>query len=188
MIYASLALTRLVEQFYLAGAKWTEDREPVATNNIGEASFRTDLRSTKQHHSTMRLILFATFCLLHFVGSAQRIENSSRSTTGYINADGRIENSSRSTVGYINKDGRIENSSRSTIGYINADGRIENSSRSTVGYVNKDGRVENSSRSTIGYVNKDGRVENSSRSTIGYANDVPATWAAVFFFFFTFEK
>jgi hypothetical protein len=67
------------------------------------------------------------------------------------------------------------------------DGRIENSSRSTVGYVNSDGRVENSSRSTIGYVNEDGRVENASRSAIGYAAGIPREWAAVFYFFFTFE-
>ncbi len=135
----------------------------------------------------MRLVLFSLCCLLTLIGSAQRIENASRSTTGYINADGRIENASRSTVGYINSNGRIENASRSTIGYISYNGRIENSSRSTVGYVNKDGRVENSSRSTIGYVNSDGRVENSSRSTIGYAAGVPREWAAVFYFFFSFE-
>lgn len=67
--------------------------------------------------------------LLVFVGialatHAQRIENSSRSTIGYLNADGRIEQF-RSTAGYIRQSGSgwtIENSSRSTIGYINARG------------------------------------------------------------------
>ena len=51
--------------------------------------------------------------------SGQSIENASRSTIGYLNADGSIENASRSTAGYINPSGSgwtIENSSRSTIG------------------------------------------------------------------------
>ncbi|MBL0127716.1 MAG: hypothetical protein IPP83_09690 [Flavobacteriales bacterium] len=55
----------------------------------------------------MRLLLLASFFLFTFTSNAQRIENASRSTTGYINPDGRIENSSRSTVGYINKDGSL---------------------------------------------------------------------------------
>ena len=48
------------------------------------------------------------------------IENSSRSTVGYMQRSGdtwRVENSSRSTVGYIDKNGRVEDGSRSTLGY-----------------------------------------------------------------------
>lgn len=133
---------------------------------------------------------------LAFGVSAQSIENASRSTIGYLGADGRIEDSSRSTVGYIQERGAdwtIENASRSTIGYINARAEgeytIENSSRSTMGYLSRSGdnwRVENSSRSTIGYIGRDGRVENSSRSTLGYARDIPPAWVAVHFFFFRF--
>lgn len=82
-----------------------------------------------------KIIFLALASLLLLSGMevrAQRIENSSRSTIAYIQADGRIENSSRSTIGYFNGD-RVENSSRSTIGYVH-DGRVENASRSTIGY------------------------------------------------------
>lgn len=60
--------------------------------------------------------LAALFLLNGIEARAQRIENSSRSTIAYIQADGRIENRSRSTIGYVH-DGRVENASRSTIGY-----------------------------------------------------------------------
>src|SRR6185312_15245633 len=75
------------------------------------------------------LITTVTSCL-----NAQTIENSSHSTTGYINSDGTIENSSHSTVGYVRNDGTIENSSHSTIGYVRNDGTVENESHSTIGY------------------------------------------------------
>ena len=78
------------------------------------------------------LALASLFLLNGIEARAQRIENSSRSTIAYIQADGRIENSSRSTIGYFNGE-RVENRSRSTIGYVH-DGRVENASRSTIGY------------------------------------------------------
>ena len=59
------------------------------------------------------LALASLFLLNGIEARAQRIENSSRSTIAYIQADGRIENSSRSTIGYFNGE-RVENRSRST--------------------------------------------------------------------------
>ena len=103
--------------------------------------------------------------------SAQAVEDSSRSTIGYIGSDGTVESKSRSTIGYFRPNGAVENSSRSTIGYIRKDGSVENASRSTIGYIRDNGTVENASRSTIGYV-RSGVVENSSRSTIGYAKGI----------------
>lgn len=50
-----------------------------------------------------KIIFLALASLLLLSGMevrAQRIENSSRSTIAYIQADGRIENSFRSTIGY----------------------------------------------------------------------------------------
>jgi hypothetical protein len=117
----------------------------------------------------MKKILAIAFLGLGLGLTAQTIESSSHSTTGYVKSDGTIENSSHSTKGYIKNDGTIENSSHSTIGYIKSDGTIENSSHSTVGYVKKDGTVEN-----------------SSHSTIGHADGVKREWAAVVFFFFKF--
>ena len=67
-----------------------------------------------------RLIALLAGCVLLFAAqyqaSAQRVENSSHSTLGYIISDGRVENSSHSTVGYVSN-GRVENSSHSTLGY-----------------------------------------------------------------------
>ena len=65
-----------------------------------------------------KLHLLAIALMVTCVAGAQSIENSSHSTTGYINSDGTIENSSHSTAGYITSSGEIENSSHSTIGYI----------------------------------------------------------------------
>jgi len=151
------------------------------------ALFYLALRKHSVKKNAMKKLFLIALLSASFAIQAQTIESSSRSTTGYIKADGTIENSSRSTVGYIKSDGTIENRSRSTIGYIKSDGTIENSSRSTVGYVKKDGTVENSSRSTIGYIKDDGTVENSSRSTIGYAKGIKKEWAAVTYFFFKFD-
>ena len=107
-------------------------------------------------------------------------------TLGFVSAQ-KIQNSSYSTVGYIKSDGTIQNSSYSTIGYIKSNGTIQNSSYSTVGYVRSDGKVQNSSYSTIGYIKDDGKVQNSSYSTIGYAKGINKQWAAVAFFFFKFN-
>ena len=62
------------------------------------------------------LLLASLFLLTGIEARAQRVENASRSTIGYINSNGRIENASRSTVGYFYGE-RVENASRSTIGY-----------------------------------------------------------------------
>ena len=62
------------------------------------------------------LLLASLFLLTGIEARAQRIENSSHSTIGYIQGDGRVENSSHSTIGYFS-DSRFENSSHSTIGY-----------------------------------------------------------------------
>ena len=84
-----------------------------------------------------KLVTLLAGCLLlvaaQHQASAQRLENSSHSTIGYINSDGRAENSSHSTIGYFTSSGCVENSSHSTIGYISS-GRFENSSHSTIGY------------------------------------------------------
>ncbi len=62
-------------------------------------------------------VLLALIFALTAAVAAQRIEDGSRRTIGYIESSGRVENGSRSTIGYINSNGRIENGSRSTIGY-----------------------------------------------------------------------
>ncbi len=115
-------------------------------------------RTKNKGQEIMKKILFAFFVSILLIGgvSAQRIENGSRSTIGYISASGTVENGSRSTIGYINDNGSIENGSRSTIGYIDSSGKVEDGSRNTIGYISDNGTVENGSRSTIGYVNSNG--------------------------------
>ena len=64
------------------------------------------------------LALASLFLLNGIEARAQRIENSSRSTIAYIQADGRIENSNHSYIGYVRDDGRVENSNHSCIGRV----------------------------------------------------------------------
>jgi len=66
--------------------------------------------------------------------SAQTIEDSHHSTTGYVRPDGTIEDSHHSTVGYIRADGTIEDRHHSTIGYVRKDGTVEDSHHSTIGH------------------------------------------------------
>ena len=49
---------------------------------------------------TLFLLLASLFVLTGIEARAQRIENSSHSTIGYIQSNGRVENSSHSTIGY----------------------------------------------------------------------------------------
>ena len=65
---------------------------------------------------TLFLIITSLLLLVGVEARAQRIENGSHSTIGYINTNGRVENGSHSTIGYISN-GRVENGSHSTIGY-----------------------------------------------------------------------
>ena len=144
-------------------------------------------KSLVLHSPTMRarpfLLALGLTLSVSSVASAETIESSNHSTSGYIHTDGTIEDASHRTRGYIRSDGTIESSSHSTIGYLRG-GTVENASHSTVGYIRSDGTVESSSHSTIGYVRADGTVENASHSTLGYARGVRADWAAVVFFFF----
>ncbi len=61
------------------------------------------------------LTLASLFLLTGIEARAQRIENGSHSTIGYLSGN-RVENGSHSTIGYISN-GRVENGSHSTIGY-----------------------------------------------------------------------
>ena len=85
-------------------------------------------------HDLMRTLLLSLTIAVATTAGAQTLQNSSRSTTGYIKSDGTVQNSSRSTTGYIKSDGTVQNSSRSTIGYVKQDGTVQNSSRSTIGH------------------------------------------------------
>ena len=61
------------------------------------------------------LTLASLFLVTGIEARAQRIENGSHSTIGYLSGN-RVENGSHSTIGYISN-GRVENGSHSTIGY-----------------------------------------------------------------------
>ena len=72
----------------------------------------------------LMLLLASLFLMTGIEARAQRIENGSHSTIGYINSDGRVENGSHSTIGYISN-GRVENGSHSTIGYYPSNVKTE---------------------------------------------------------------
>ena len=56
-----------------------------------------------------------------------------------------------------------------------------------IGKVDSDGEVKDSNNMQIGRVKADGTVVDRNNMTIGYAKSIPATYAAVFFFFKLFE-
>ena len=80
----------------------------------------------------LTLLLASLLLMTGIEARAQRVENGSHSTIGYINSNGRVENGSHSTIGYFSTS-RFENGSHSTIGYF-SNGRVENGSHSTIGY------------------------------------------------------
>ena len=61
--------------------------------------------------------------------------------------------------------------------------KITNGSYQSVGYIKSDGTIQDGSYRTIGHIKSDGTVQDGSYRTIGHAKGIPATWAAVFFFF-----
>lgn len=81
---------------------------------------------------------------------------------------------------------KITNSSYQTIGHIKSDGTIQDKSYKIAGHIKSDGTVQDASYRTIGYVKSDGSVQNASYRTIGHAKDIPAKWAAFYFFFSAF--
>ena len=44
-------------------------------------------------------------------------------------------------------------------------------------------KITNGSYQSVGYIKSDGTIQDGSYRTIGHAKGIPATWAAVFFFF-----
>ena len=63
------------------------------------------------------------------------------------------------------------------------DGTIKDSSYRMIGKVEKDGTVKDSSYRFIGKVKDNGTVVDQSYRMIGHAKGVPATYAAVIYFF-----
>ena len=81
--------------------------------------------------------IIIVFCLLLCAAGsvyAQRIQDGSYRTSGYIQDDGRIQDANYRTVGYLKSDGRVTDSSYRTMGYIKSDGRVTDSSYRTIGY------------------------------------------------------
>ena len=61
--------------------------------------------------------------------------------------------------------------------------RVTNGNYQTVAHIKSDGTIQDASYRTIGHIKSDGTVQDGSYRTIGHAKGIPATWAAVFFFF-----
>ena len=96
----------------------------------------------------------------------------------------RLQNGSYSTVGYIKSDGTIQDGSYRTIGYIKSDGTVQDGSYRTVGHIKGDGTVQDGSYRTIGHVKSDGTVQDGSYRTVGHADaSLRKEWIAWFYFF-----
>ena len=65
---------------------------------------------------------------------AQRLQNGSYSTVGYIKSDGTVQDGSYRTVGHIKSDGTVQDGSYRTIGHIKNDGTVQDGSYKTIGH------------------------------------------------------
>ena len=81
----------------------------------------------------------------------------------------------------------IRDGSNMFIGKIESDGTVRDRSNMMIGKVDSNGEVKDKNYMQIGRVKSDGTVVDRTNRTIGYAKDIPATYAAVFFFFKLFE-
>ena len=92
------------------------------------------------------LLLFSAVLLLapaaYTTLSAQRLQDGSYSTVGYIKSDGTIQNGSYSTIGHIKSDGTVQDGSYRTIGHIKSDGTVQDGSYRTIGHFEKGMRTD----------------------------------------------
>ena len=79
------------------------------------------------------LVVLATGCFA-FGASAQRMQNGSYSTTGYIKSDGTVQDGSYRTIGHIKSDGTVQDGSYRTIGHVKSDGTVQDGSYRTIGH------------------------------------------------------
>ena len=89
--------------------------------------------------------------------------------------------------GKIEPDGDVRDQNNMFVGKIEKDGTIRDRSNMMVGKVDSDGEVKDRNNMLIGRVKSDGTVVDRNNMTVGYAKGIPATYAAVFFFFKMFE-
>ena len=75
-----------------------------------------------------RLLFLILAAALLFSGpgvSAQRLQNGSYSTVGYIKSDGTVQDGSYRTIGHIKSDGTVQDGSYKTIGHADSGIRRE---------------------------------------------------------------
>ena len=69
----------------------------------------------------MKRILFILMATALLTGAAdafaQRMQDGSYRTVGYIKSDGTVQDGSYRTIGYVKKDGTVQDASYRTIGY-----------------------------------------------------------------------
>ena len=114
---------------------------------------------------------------------AQVLKDASYRLMGRVEANGVVKDANYRMIGKIESDGSIKNANYWLVGKIMPDGTIKDSSYRMIGKVEKDGTVKDSSYRFIGKVKDDGTVVDQSYRMIGHANGVPATYAAVIYFF-----
>ena len=90
------------------------------------------------------LFLFLTTTALFVAGDvfAQRLQDGSYSTVGYIKSDGTVQDGSYRTIGHIKSDGTVQDGSYRTIGHIRSDGTVQDGSYRTVGHADSSLRKE----------------------------------------------
>ena len=88
------------------------------------------------------ILLIMTVLLTGEQAFAQRLQNGSYSTVGYIKSDGTVQDGSYRTVGHIKSDGTVQDGSYRTIGHIKSDGTVQDGSYRTIGHADSSLRTE----------------------------------------------
>ena len=64
----------------------------------------------------LALVVIVISCTI-FSANAQRMQNGSYSTVGYVKSDGTVQDGSYRTIGHIKSDGTVQDGSYRTIGH-----------------------------------------------------------------------
>ena len=78
----------------------------------------------KKKVKNLTISAFIVFALIPRL-SAQKIEDKSHNTIGYITDSGTVKGRSHNTIGYITDNGTVKGRSHNTIGYITDNGTVK---------------------------------------------------------------
>ena len=183
-LFVTLATLKVLS-FFLRFATKASPSSPSAEMKSKKMFFCFAFRSLICTFADMKRIVLLWVLLwgVLLTVPAQVLKDASYRLMGRVEANGVVKDANYRMIGKIESDGSIKNANYWLVGKIMPDGTIKDSSYRMIGKVEKDGTVKDSSYRFIGKVKDDGTVVDQSYRMIGHAKGVPATYAAVMYFF-----